>query len=197
MPLRFHWSLSQVGDRFRGASKTIDMKGLLSLETQGGVLPGRRAEWHRLSPDAFGFTRPDPVPLSAALGMNTHKLKFMIACRPGVMSPTVFVQQINTVSALTNGRVHINILRDRAAGFWQVVRAEDRFGGLSLDPGTGAAIELRLAYSLALDRSHSLFGSAFSGCAPRLLKRQWPGELCRQALPRRERLAQDSLRCVR
>src|SRR5438445_4547148 len=38
-------------------------------------------------------------------------IKFMIACRPGVVSPTVFVQQINTVSALTGGRVHINIVR--------------------------------------------------------------------------------------
>jgi alkanesulfonate monooxygenase len=110
MSLRFHWSLSQVGDKFRGASKTTDMKGLLSLEAQ--VEFCRAAEQNGIDSllMAFGFTRPDPVPLSAALGMNTRKIKFMIACRPGVMSPTVFVQQINTVSALTNGRVHINIV---------------------------------------------------------------------------------------
>src|SRR5436305_13685123 len=110
MPLRFHWSLSQVGDKFRGASETANMKGLLSLEAQ--VEFCRAAEQNGIDSllMAFGFTRPDPTALSAALGMNTDRIKFMIACRPGVMSPTVFVQQINTISALTNGRVHINIV---------------------------------------------------------------------------------------
>jgi alkanesulfonate monooxygenase len=110
MSLRFHWSLSQVGDKFRRANATADMKGLFNLETQ--VEFCRAAEQSGIESllMAFGFTRPDPMALSAALGMQTDKIKFMIACRPGVMSPTVFVQQINTVSALTNGRVHINIV---------------------------------------------------------------------------------------
>lgn len=110
MSLRFHWSLSQVGDKFRRANATADMKGLFSLQTQ--VEFCRAAEQSGIESllMAFGFTRPDPVTLSAALGMQSEKIKFMIACRPGVMSPTVFVQQINTISALTNGRVHINIV---------------------------------------------------------------------------------------
>ena len=29
MSVRFHWSLSQVGDKFRGANAPADMKGLL------------------------------------------------------------------------------------------------------------------------------------------------------------------------
>jgi alkanesulfonate monooxygenase len=110
MSVRFHWSLSQVGDKFRAANAPVDMKGLFSLETQ--------IEFCRAAEDvgidsllmAVGFTRPDPTVLSAALGMETKKIKFMIACRPGVISPTVFVQQINTISSLTNGRVHINIV---------------------------------------------------------------------------------------
>lgn len=110
MSLRFHWSLSQVGDKFRRANATVDMKGLFSLETQ--IEFCRAAEQSGMDSllMAFGFTRPDPVSLSAALGMATQRIKFMIACRPGVVSPTVFVQQINTVSALTGGRVHINIV---------------------------------------------------------------------------------------
>ena len=110
MSLRFHWSLSQVGDKFRRANATANMKGLFSLETQ--VAFCRAAEECGIDSllMAFGFTRPDPMVLSAALGMETKKIKFMIACRPGVISPTSFVQQINTVSALTNGRVHINIV---------------------------------------------------------------------------------------
>lgn len=110
MSVRFHWSLSQVGDKFRRTNATIDMKGLFSLETQ--IEFCRAAEQNGIDSllMAFGFTRPDPMALATALGMATSKIKFMIACRPGVISPTAFVQQINTVSALTNGRVHINIV---------------------------------------------------------------------------------------
>jgi alkanesulfonate monooxygenase len=110
MSVRFHWSLSQVGDKFRRTNATVDMKGLLSLETQ--IEFCRAAEQNGIDSllMAFGFTRPDPMALATALGMATSKIKFMIACRPGVISPTAFVQQINTVSALTNGRVHINIV---------------------------------------------------------------------------------------
>lgn len=110
MSVRFHWSLSQVGDKFRRANATTDMKGLFSLETQ--IEFCRAAERSGIDSllMAFGFTRPDPMALATALGMATSKIKFMIACRPGVISPTAFVQQINTVSALTNGRVHINIV---------------------------------------------------------------------------------------
>src|SRR5215467_4881024 len=110
MSVRFHWSLSQVGDKFRRTNATIDMKGLFSLETQIDFC--RAADQSGIDSllMAFGFTRPDPMALATALGIATSKIKFMIACRPGVISPTAFVQQINTVSALTNGRVHINIV---------------------------------------------------------------------------------------
>lgn len=110
MSLRFHWSLSQVGDKFRRANATANMKGLFSLDTQ--IEFCRAAEESGIDSllMAFGFTRPDPIALSVALGMATRKIKFMIACRPGVISPTAFVQQINTVSTTTNGRVHINIV---------------------------------------------------------------------------------------
>jgi alkanesulfonate monooxygenase len=59
---------------------------------------------------AIGFTRPDPVLLSICLGQKTERVKFMIACRPGLISPAAFVQQINTLSLLVGGRVHINIV---------------------------------------------------------------------------------------
>jgi alkanesulfonate monooxygenase len=59
---------------------------------------------------AFGFHRPDPIVLAAALGVLTTKVKFMIAVRSGVSSPTAFVQQVNTVSVLTQGRVCLNVV---------------------------------------------------------------------------------------
>ena len=110
MSLRFHWSLSQVGDKFRRANATTEMKGLFSFEEQ--VEFCRTAEQSGIESllMAVGFTRPDPMTLSSALGMMTDKIKFMVACRPGLVSPTVFVQQINSISALTGGRVCINIV---------------------------------------------------------------------------------------
>jgi len=110
MSLRFHWSLSRVGDNLRGAKPMAEQTGLLSFDAQ--VEFCRRAEECGIESVlmAFSFTRPDPVLLSMALGMKTHSLKYMIAIRSGVISPTLFVQQINTIAALTNGRVCLNIV---------------------------------------------------------------------------------------
>src|SRR5205085_8477198 len=110
MPLRFHWSLSRVGDNLRSTRPMAEQTGLLSFEAQTDFC--RRAEECGIESVlmAFSFTRPDPVVLSMALGMKTEKLKFMVAIRSGVLSPTLFVQHINTISALTNGRVCINMV---------------------------------------------------------------------------------------
>ncbi len=110
MRLKFHWSLSQVGDTFRRLRATTEMSGLLSLEAQLEFC--RRAEECGIDSVlmAFGFTRPDPLALSIALGQKTEKIKFMVACRTGIFSPTFFVQQVNTASALIGGRIHINMV---------------------------------------------------------------------------------------
>jgi alkanesulfonate monooxygenase len=108
--LRFHWSLSQAGDKFRRLRPTGDMPGLLDLEAQAALC--RQAERSGIESVlmAIGFTRPDPLLLSAALGAETSRVGFMVACRPGLISPTLFVQQINTLSTLIGGRVSINIV---------------------------------------------------------------------------------------
>jgi alkanesulfonate monooxygenase len=65
---------------------------------------------------AFAFARPDPFGWSAALGTRTDRIKFLIAIRSGISSPTYFVQQVNTLSVITGGRVFINIVAGRAPG---------------------------------------------------------------------------------
>jgi alkanesulfonate monooxygenase len=75
---------------------------------------------------AFGFTRPDPFTWSAALGSRTERINFLTAIRSGVCSPTLFVQQVNTLSVVTDGRVYINIVAGRAPG-------EHRYYGDFLD----------------------------------------------------------------
>lgn len=109
-PLRFHWSLSQAGDTFRGLQAKDDMTGLLSFDAQLELC--RCAETSGIDSVlmAIGYTRPDPLLLSVALGRETERLKFMVACRSGLVSPTLFVQQVNTLSTLIGGRVHLNVV---------------------------------------------------------------------------------------
>ncbi|HEY6350689.1 MAG TPA: LLM class flavin-dependent oxidoreductase [Candidatus Angelobacter sp.] len=109
-PLRFHWSLSQAGDPYRRTRTTDQQPGLLSLEDQVALC--RQGERFGIESVlmAIGFARPDPILLSAAIGLRTDKIKFMVACRSGLQSPTYFVQQINTLSAIVNGRVCVNIV---------------------------------------------------------------------------------------
>jgi alkanesulfonate monooxygenase len=59
---------------------------------------------------ALNSYEPDPLIVSCALGQAAKKLKFIVAYRSGLMQPTSFVQQVNTLSALVQGRVDLNIV---------------------------------------------------------------------------------------
>lgn len=108
--LRFHWSLSQAGDKFRRMRSTENQPGLLSIQSQLELCrQGERCGIESMLM-AIGFTRPDPTLLSIELGLRTEKMKFMIACRSGLISPAYWVQQINTASALLPGRICVNIV---------------------------------------------------------------------------------------
>jgi alkanesulfonate monooxygenase len=59
---------------------------------------------------SFSRYEPDPFLVSCALGQVTSSLKFIVAFRSGLMQPTTFIQQVNTLSALIGGRVSLNIV---------------------------------------------------------------------------------------
>ena len=111
--LRFHWRLPQGGER-PGASRALQASlaetGLPDLDAQ--VQFCRIAE--EIGIDSllidFGWSKPDPILLAAALGMATERIKFIVAHRSGLTSPTSFVQQVNTLSTLINGRFSLNIV---------------------------------------------------------------------------------------
>jgi alkanesulfonate monooxygenase len=108
--LRFHWSLSQVGDQFRRSQATEKHAGVISIAEQ--IRACRCAEEAEIDSMlmAIGFGRPDPMILSVTIGQQTEKIRFMVACRSGLTSPVFFVQQINTLSTLVQGRVHVNMV---------------------------------------------------------------------------------------
>ena len=72
----------------------------------------RRAEDAGIESVLISFSRyePDPFLVSCALGHAVKQLRFIIAYRSGLMQPTTFVQQMNTLSALIPGRVAFNIV---------------------------------------------------------------------------------------
>lgn len=81
-------------------------------DLKGWVHFASRAEEAGIESVLISFSRyePDPFLVSCALGQATPKLKFIAAYRSGLMKPTTFVQQANTVSALIPGRLALNIV---------------------------------------------------------------------------------------
>jgi alkanesulfonate monooxygenase len=112
--LRFHWRLLQGGEirgvttRATGASQRAT--GLPDLEHQ--IEFCRQAEESGIAGllTDIGATKPDPILLAAGLGLATERIEFIIAYRSGLTFPTTFVQQLNTLSALLNGRLSLNIV---------------------------------------------------------------------------------------
>lgn len=109
-PLRFHWSMSSAGVELKGAKARAAQDGIPDIPAHLAYCEAAEACGIESLLTAFGFHRPDPIALAAALGVLTSKVKFMVAVRSGVISPTSFVQQVNTVSALTQGRICLNVV---------------------------------------------------------------------------------------
>jgi alkanesulfonate monooxygenase len=109
-PLRFHWSLSQAGNTFGRAEADTAMSGVQDFTAQLELCLRAEESGIESMLMAIGFARRDPMLLSVALGRQTRRIGFMIACRPSLVSPPFFVQQFNTVSQLLEGRVSVNFV---------------------------------------------------------------------------------------
>src|SRR5205085_4427270 len=124
MNLRFHWMLPKGGEVALGAPQTAREAARYRIESTGSASPAPRPDmegWGHFARHAeeagiesvlISFSRyePDPFLVACALGQATKKLKFIVAYRSGLMQPTTFVQQVNTLSALIGGRVALNIV---------------------------------------------------------------------------------------
>ena len=111
--LRFHWRLPQGGERpnaSRAHQASLPETGLPDLDAQ--VPFARAAEVCGIDSLLldFGWSKPDPILIAAALGLSTTSMRFIIAHRSGLMCPTTFVQQLNTLSALIGDRFSLNIV---------------------------------------------------------------------------------------
>lgn len=123
MALRFHWMLPRGGE-VTDEPQTAQYAASYRLQETNIYSPIQRPDmkgWLRFAVQAeesgidsvlISFSRyePDPLITSCALGMVTKKLKFIAAYRLGLMQPAIFVQQVNSISALTDGRITLNIV---------------------------------------------------------------------------------------
>lgn len=93
---------------------------LTTRETSAAALPDMDG-WVRFAREAeevgiesvllsFSYYEPDTIFIACAVGRATTKIKFIVAYRLGLMQPTTFVQQINTLSGVIGGRVSLNVV---------------------------------------------------------------------------------------
>jgi alkanesulfonate monooxygenase len=124
MKLRFHWMLPKGGEvrvgggqapkaaaRYRAEAACATSPAALT-DMEGWSFFARQAEDAGIDSVLVALNRyePDPLLISCALGQVAKKLKFIAAYRSGLVRPTSFVQQVNTLSALVEGRIALNIV---------------------------------------------------------------------------------------
>lgn len=115
MPLEVHWFLPAHGDGREVAKRSGEPDR-----------PGERREPEldylaqvALAADRFGFTGmltpfglfcEDPWVIASALAQRTRRIKFMIALRPGFVSPVAAAQTAATFQRVSDGRLQLNIV---------------------------------------------------------------------------------------
>jgi alkanesulfonate monooxygenase len=119
MSIHLHWYLPTNGD-----SRSIVGAGDDSQHIQGGEVNYRAASLDYLidiarSAERLGFEGvltptgswcEDAWLSTMAISQHTEKLKFIVAFRPGFISPTLAAHQAATFQRLTQGRLLINIV---------------------------------------------------------------------------------------
>jgi alkanesulfonate monooxygenase len=120
MTIDFGWFLPTMGDTeiigppTREASLEYLAKCARTAEEAGFVF--------MLVP--VGTTCEDAWLASSMVAARTEKMKFLVAMRPGFVSPTVAAKMSNTVDQLTHGRVIINVV---TGGFPHELAADGDF----------------------------------------------------------------------
>jgi alkanesulfonate monooxygenase len=111
--LHFHWRLVQSGeaDGLINTWQGNDNKAAWpDMQVQGDFCRTAEASGIESLLVDINYAKPDPTLLTMALNKKVNKLGFIIAVRSGLISPTLFTQQINTLSTFSNGRIYLNVV---------------------------------------------------------------------------------------
>src|ERR1044072_6608063 len=119
MSLRFQWMMPK-GEEVGMKTALETPRVATTKPTSPAALPDREgctrlascAEDAGIESVLLSFSRyePDTILIACAMGQVTTRLKFIVAYRMGLMQPATFVQQINTLSGVIDGRVSLNIV---------------------------------------------------------------------------------------
>ncbi|KQU04336.1 alkanesulfonate monooxygenase [Rhodococcus sp. Leaf7] len=183
--MRFHWFLPTGGDdeRLGARSHGVSIGG---ASTAGSVDGHREATLEYLTElavtvEELGFEAvltptgghcEDAWLVTAALIPATTRLKFLVAFRPGAVSPVTSAQMVSTFHRLSGGRVLLNVVvggddvEQRAYGDTlskdQRYARADEFLGIARAVGDGAPVTSSGTY-FTVDRPN---GGGFAGQAP-------------------------------
>ncbi len=106
--LRFHWCSPLDSGQQRASEKyrtgQLDFDGIADFAREADEL-GVDSLLMGIS-----YHMPDPLPMIGALVRATERVKFILAYRPGLLSPTLFTQVVNTVSWMSDGRIALNLV---------------------------------------------------------------------------------------
>jgi alkanesulfonate monooxygenase len=107
-PIQFHWTLPMDGEKVKASQATISGVPDFDAMIEFSKIAEEAGIESLLMP--FGFHMPDPIPLVSILAPHTNRIKFLIAYRAGIISPTLFTQQLNTLSHFVRGRIALNMI---------------------------------------------------------------------------------------
>ncbi|MFE2282625.1 LLM class flavin-dependent oxidoreductase [Streptomyces sp. NPDC059443] len=106
--LRIHWGSSLDSGQKKKAEKyradVLDLDGAVEYAQEADALGVESLLM------AQSYSLPDPLPVLGALVRETEKVRFILAYRPGLLSPTLFTQLVNTVSWMSEGRIALNLV---------------------------------------------------------------------------------------
>ncbi len=133
-PVRIHWRLPQggeIGCASRALQASLARTGLPDLAPQSAFCRCAEACGIDSLLVDFGWSKPDPILLGAALGASSTGIKLILAYRSGLICPTSFVQQLNTLSQLIDGRFSLNIVAgnspDEQASYGDFLAHDERY----------------------------------------------------------------------
>ncbi|MFI0817426.1 LLM class flavin-dependent oxidoreductase [Streptomyces sp. NPDC021098] len=107
-PLQVHWCSPLDSGQQKASEKyqagELDFDGIVDFAREADAL-GVESLLMGIS-----YHMPDPLPMIGALVRETEKVTFILAYRPGLLSPTLFTQVVNTVSWMSDGRIALNLV---------------------------------------------------------------------------------------
>ncbi|MBT5947344.1 MAG: LLM class flavin-dependent oxidoreductase [Nitrospinaceae bacterium] len=110
IPTQFHWALCSfnAGDGHQINPKVPERPATLEYLTRVVQAAEDAGCVNILVPT--GTHCVDSWETAAAISMNTRKIKFLVAFRPGLVGPVYATQQANSLDYLTGGRVSLNVV---------------------------------------------------------------------------------------